>query len=255
METMNTHLIRIGALAVASAVTLGTAAGIAGAAAATPAANTGNSAQSRASPANLSALKAKAARNVNDRVNAFNDAIAKVNAAEGLDSGQATLVAYLGADITPLQQLNQKIQNDTTYEQALADFRAVFTQFRVYVLVLRAASIASGAFRATDTVIPNLTAVSSKAQARVNDRNRGVLQPVIDDLNTQIATATDATNGLAATVLAFTPSQWNTDHGLLSPAKSEDQMADTAILEGRSDRQDIWQILQGSTNSANTTTS
>jgi hypothetical protein len=249
MGTVQTHLIRIGALAVASATALGTA-GVAGAATMSTG-STGNSGQSTAAPAHLSGLKARAAQDVNKRVDALNSAIDKVNAAKGLGSGQATLVAYLGTDITPLQQLNAKIQNDTTYKQALADFRDIFSSFRVYVLVLPAAVIAGDSFRATTTVIPNLTAASTKAQAHVNNRNRGVLQQLINDLNSQIATATSANNGLAATVLAFTPAQWNANHDVLSPAKGQDQTSDTAIQKGRSDVQDIVQVLRGSTNGAN----
>ena len=41
--------------------------------------------------------------------------------------------------------------------------------------------------------------------------NQAELQPLIDDLNSQISTATTATNGLGATVLAFTPAQWNAE--------------------------------------------
>jgi hypothetical protein len=251
MGTVQTHLIRVGALAVASATALGTAAGVAGAAAAMSTGNTGNNGQSAAAPADLSGLKAKAAQDVNKRVDALNSAIDKVNAAKGLGSGQATLVTYLGTDITPLQQLNAKIQNDTTYKQALPDFRDIFSNFRVYVLVLPAAVVAGDSFHATDTVIPNLTAESTKAQARVNDRNRGVLQPLINDLNNQIATATSANNALAATVLAFTPAQWNANHDVLSLAKGQDQTSDAAIQKGRSDVQDIVQVLRGSTNGAN----
>jgi hypothetical protein len=250
MGTVQTHLIRVGALAVASATALGTAAGVAGAAT-TSTAGTSNGGQSTAAPADLSGLKAKAAQDVNKRVDALNSVIDKVDAAKGLGSGQATLVAYLGTDIAPLQQLNAKIQGDPTYKQTLADFRDIFSNFRVYVLVLPAAVVAGDSFRATTTVIPNLTSASTKAQARVNDHNRGVLQPLINDLNSQITTATSANNGLAATVLAFTPAQWNANHDVLSPAKDHNQSSDTAIQKGRSDVQDIVQLLRGSTNGAN----
>ncbi len=56
-------------------------------------------------PATLAGIKAKAATDVTDRVNALNAAIAKVNGAKGLGAGQGTLVSYLGTDIVPLQQL------------------------------------------------------------------------------------------------------------------------------------------------------
>ena len=246
MGTVQTHLFRLGALAVACATTLAVAADTADAA--TPATgSTANSGQSNAAPASLSGLKARAAADVNDRVNALNAAIDRANAAKGLGSGQGTLVAYLGNDITPLQQLNTKIQGDTTYKQALADFQDIFTNFRVYVLVLPVAAIGGNSFRATNTLIPNLTTASTKAQAHVTDNNRSVLQPLIDDLNTQIAAATGANNGLADPVLAFTPAQWNANHDLLSPAKAQDQTSDTAVQRGRSDVQDIWQVLRGST--------
>ena len=68
-----------------------------------------HSGQSTAAPARLSGLKARAAEDVNDRVNALNAAIDRANAAKGLGSGQGTLVAYLGSDNTPLQQLNENI--------------------------------------------------------------------------------------------------------------------------------------------------
>ncbi len=56
--------------------------------------------------------------------------------------------------------------------------------------------------------------------------------------------AASATNGLATTVLAFSPAQWNANDNLLSPAKSSDQTADTAILKGRSGVQDVRQVLR-----------
>ena len=102
-----------------------------------------------------------------------------------------------------------------TVQQAAQDFSTIFTGYRVYVLVLPASRIAADAYRATNTAIPKLTADSSKAQGLVNPQNQAQLQPLIDDLNAQIGTATNATNGLAATVLAFTPAQWNANHNLL----------------------------------------
>jgi hypothetical protein len=244
MGTAQTHLIRIGALAVASATALGTAAGVAGAATGSSG-SSGNSGQSTAAPAGLSGLKAKANQEVKERVDALNAAIGKANTAKGLGSGQATLVSYLGTDIAPLQQLNTTIQGDTTYKQALADFKDIFSNFRVYVLVLPAAAIAGDAFRDTATVLPNLTTDSQKAQQHVNPKNQASLQPLINDLNTQITTASNATNGLATTVLAYMPPQWNANHNLLAAAKGQDEVAHTAIQRARADVQAIVQILKG----------
>jgi hypothetical protein len=154
MSSARTHLIRLGAAALASAGILGTASGVAGAATSSGSAGSGNSG-SRAVPATLDGIKAKANTDITNRVNDLNAAVAKVNAAKGLGSGQATLVTYLGTDISPLQQLNQKIQGDATVRQAAEDFSTIFTGYRVYVLVLPASRIAADADRATNTAIPN----------------------------------------------------------------------------------------------------
>jgi hypothetical protein len=241
MSPARTHLIRLGAVALASGATLGTVAGAAGAA--TTPGSSGNSG-SNAVPATLAGIKAKAATDITNRVNSLNGAIAKVNAAKGLGSSQGTLVSYLGTDIAPLQQLNQTIQGDATVQEAAHDFATIFSDYRVYVLVLPAARVAAGA-DATTTAIPKLTADAAKAQAHVTPANQAELQPLLDDLNSQISAATNATNGLAATVLAFTPAQWNTNHNLLAAAQSSAQAANGALKKGRSDVEQIVQDLKG----------
>ena len=243
MSSVRTHLIRLGGVALASGAILSTVAGVAGAD--TSAGSAGNGG-SNAVPTTLAGIKAKAATDITDRVNALNAEIARVNGAKGLGSDQSTLVSYLGTDIAPLQQLNQKIQGDPTVQEAAADFETIFTNFRVYLLVLPSSRIAADADRITTTVIPKLTSDAAKAQAHENPANQAELAPLIADLNSQIGTATNSTNGLAATVLAFTAAQWNGDNGLLGPAKTSDQAAVAAVQKGRSDVKQIVQDLQGS---------
>jgi hypothetical protein len=245
---MRTHLTRIGAVATAAlAVT-------AGATATADAATTAGNSGSSAVPASLAGIKAKAATDITDRVNDLNGAITKVNAAGGLGPGQATLVSYLGADIAPLQQLNQTIQGDSTVQQAAHDFGTIFSDYRVYVLVLPASRMAADADHATATAIPKLTADATKAQSRVTPANQATLQPLIDDLNGQITTATNATNGLAATVLAFTPAQWNANNALLAASKASDQAAAGALQKGRADVRQMVQDLRASAHATTSTT-
>jgi hypothetical protein len=248
MSHAHTHLIRLGIVAVASGAILGAATGLAGAA------TTSGTSGSSTVPATLAGIKAKAASDITDRVNDLNGAIAKVNAAKGLGSSQGTLVSYLGTDISPLQQLNQTIQADSTAQQAAHDFGTIFSDYRVYVLVLPASRIAAAADHATTTSIPNLTADAAKAQAHVTPANQATLQPLINDLNSQISTATNATNGLASTVLAFTPSQWNADNSLLDASKSSSQAATGALGKGRADVKQIVQDLKGTAGAGSTTT-
>ena len=244
-----THLIRLGAIALATGATLSALAGTAGAA--TPGSSGNNGASSV--PTTLDGIKAKATTDITDRVNDLNAAIVKVNAAKGLGAGQANLVSYLGTDVAPLQQLNQTIDGDSTLQQAAHDFGTIFSDYRVYRLVLPAARIAAGADHATTSAIPNLTTEATKAQARVNPANQAALQPVINDLDSQISTATNATNGLAAAVLAFTPTQWNADTALLHAPGSSEQTAAAALDKGRADLRQMEQDLEADHAAATTT--
>jgi hypothetical protein len=249
MSHARTQLLRLGAIALASGATLGAAAGTAGAA---TAGSSGSGVS--AVPTTLAGIKAKAATDITDRVNDLNAAIARVNAAKGLGASQATLVSYLGTDSAPLQQLNQTIQADSTLQQAAHDFETIFSDYRVYRLVLPATQIAADADHATTSAIPNLTSDAAKAQARVNPANQATLQPLIDDLNGQISNATNATNGLAATVLAFTPAQWNANNALLNASKASEQTATGALEKGRSDVSQIVQDLKADHAAATSTT-
>ena len=145
-------------------------------------------------------------------------------------------MAYLQSDIGQPQQLDDKIQADTTVKQAGEGvYRSILRHYRVYVLVLPAATVASEADRATITAIPDLTRASSQAQSLENPRNQAEVEPLVNDLNDQISTATAATSGLASTVLALTPTQWNANHHLLSGSESATQTAVAALQKARSE--------------------
>jgi hypothetical protein len=239
MSHAGTRLVRFGAVALASGAALGALGGAGAAGAATP---SGSGAS--AVPTTLAGIKAKAATDITNRVNDLNAAIAKVNAAKSLGSGQATLASYLGTDVGPLQQLNQTIQGDSTLQQATHDFGTIFTGYRVYKLVLPAARIDGLADSATTTGIPKLTADAAKAQTRVTPADQATVQPLMTDLNSQITTATNATDGLAGTVLAFTPAQWNANSALLNASISSAKTAKAALQKGRSDLRQIVQDLK-----------
>ena len=240
MSHARTPLVRLGAIVLASGATLSAVAGAAGAS--TPG-SSGNS-DANTVPASPAGIKAKAATDITDRVTSLNAAIGKVDAAKGLGASEATLASYLGTDIAPLQQLDQTIQGDSTVQQASHYFGTIFSDYRVYRLVLPAARIAADADHATTAAIPNLTADAAKAQARVTPANQATVQPLINDLNGQITTATNATDGLAATVLAFTPAQWDADNALLDGSRSSDRAATGALQKGRADVKQIVQDLR-----------
>lgn len=114
--------------------------------------------------------------------------------------------------------------------------------------------MAGEADRATTTAIPNLTKASSRAQSVENPRNQAELGLLISDLNTEISTASTATDGRASTVLALTPTQWNANHNVLSRSRSAAHTAAAAMQKGRSDVAQILSDLTGSAGGSLSTT-
>jgi hypothetical protein len=232
---------RIGAAVLASAAVLGTGGAIAGAA--TPA----------ATPQTLSGIQAKAAAAISLRVNDLNAAIAKVNADQRLGSDNTALAAYLQADIAPLQALGQKIAADTTAAAAAADYTTIFVNYRVLALVLPAAHIAGAADQIDVTTVPALTALATKAASHVNSSNQAALQPLLNDLNAEITAATNSTAGVSTTVLAYTPSDWNANHDLLTSGRSAVQTAGTDVAKARANLKQIAAILKPAASAGTTT--
>ena len=87
---------------------------------------------------------------------------------------------------------------------------------RVYDLVLPVVSDVIQVDRVTNVRIPALNQAINTLRGDVNSSNQGVLGPLVNDMQTQAQTATSATSGLSAQLLAYTPAQWDANHGLLN---------------------------------------
>ena len=188
-------------------------------------------------------IKTLAHNQITRRVDTLTKAVSGVKSAKGLRAGQGPLESYLGQDIGPLQQLDAKIQNDGTLEQATADYGTIFSGFRVYRLVLPAAHVAASASRVANTEVPALQRAATKAQQHATSTNESTLNPLVDNLKSQIATASTATNGLSGTVLGYTPAQWNANNSLLAGAQNATRQAVGAVKQGRHDVHQLRHLL------------
>jgi hypothetical protein len=219
------------------------------------AAGAAGAANSSATPPTLPAVQAKAAAAITLRLNDLNAAVSRVNTAKHLADDAATLDGYLQRDLAPLQALGQKIAADTNVTTAQADAATIFTNFRVLALVLPATRLAASSDSVAHGSVPNLSADSADAQAHVTAANQAALAPLIANLNDEISAATGATSGLAATVLADTPAQWNSDHSLLSSARASLAGAGHDVKVGRADVHQIRDDVKPSATPTTPTTS
>ncbi len=188
-------------------------------------------------PGRLAAIKARASRDISRRVASLNAAIAVVQSKSYLGSDQATLVSIMQADLSDLQALGTKIASDTTVAQALADYDSIFTQLRVYYLVVPVVQDVIRVDYMDNVVVPALNQEVSSLQGQVNSSNQGVLDPLVSDIQAQGQVITAATSGLTAQLLTFTPAEWSANHALFASVNTNIVTSNRALVTANRDYQ------------------
>ena len=164
------------------------------------------------------------------------------------DSDRSSVLATLNSDLSGLNALAPVIQGDTTVSQARSDYSSIFTKYRVFALALPQARFVASSDDLTGTVVPRLTDAQSRLQSLLSGPDSGkdtaAVQAAMTDLGKRISGITSDTSGLAATVLGYTPADWNTNHELLSPARSKLQDARSDARAARNDIRTVVQALR-----------
>jgi hypothetical protein len=183
----------------------------------------------------LKRIKDEAAYQISIRVRELAGAIKGVQDRPWLGADGTTLVNDMQSDINGLEALGNKIQGDLTVPQALADYGLIFSEYRVYAFEDPVVSGVIRADRVTDISLPNLAKSIAKLQSEENSSNQGVLGPLIANIQQQSQLAANAVSGLSATLLSYTPAEWNANHGLLNGAIANLRVADRALQTAQRD--------------------
>jgi hypothetical protein len=197
----------------------------------------------------LASIQAAAAAAIARRLASLSVAINEVNNnAVITPADKATLLATLNGDVTGLTALGVTIAADTTVKQAASDYSKIFTSYRVYALALPQVRFAAAADDMTGAVLPKLTDAQTKLAALLagvdSGKNTPQVQAWMADLAKQITAIGTETNGLSATVLAYTPAQYDANHALLSPARAALAISRNDIKTARSDISNVVQALK-----------
>lgn len=146
----------------------------------------------------LDQLKAKANEEVTKRLEQLRKLDAAVAGARNDCGNNADLRSQLAADKSGLEALNAEIQAETVPSEAAAEFKQIFTDFRIYWLETPKTHIVLGCDRVTGGAA-KLTALEAKIQARVDEakadgKDVGDAQAALDTMVSEIASATAAAN-------------------------------------------------------------
>jgi hypothetical protein len=235
-------------MATCVAVVFGAESG-AGAVTPTPA-STGTTTTSPATnAARLASIQALAKLAVSNRLASVNTTIPLVTANNEITGAdRATLLATLNGDMTGLAALGPKIAADTTATSASADYQRIFTTYRVYALALPQVRYAAAVDDITTTVIPALNAAQRTLAGLLAgadaSKNTAAVQASMTDLGRQSAATTSLTTGLAATVLADTPAEYDANHALLSQPRAALAQAGADVRSARADIASVLAALQ-----------
>jgi hypothetical protein len=196
----------------------------------------------------LAAVNAKAALDIGARVGAINATIPQINANQFIMAAdRSTLLATLNGDLSGLTALGQKIAGDTTTAQAETDRKTIFTGYRVFALAIPQVAYAAAADDITGAELPALINAQkglTAALAVEPAQNTPAVQAAMADLSHQIAAASSATAGLSGAVLAYTPSQYNANHALLSGPRQTLVTAQANVVAAKNDVTTVTAALQ-----------
>ena len=174
----------------------------------------------------LANLKTKGDAEITRRLGALNKLSAVINSTSKLSAtDKSNLTTQINNEIAGLNALKTKLDGETDLTVARADAKAIFDDYRVYALILPKAYL----LKASDTILANddkLTAFSDKLKARLDaakakGKDVSALQTKLTDMNTQIANAKAIASAVNAKVSPLMPSDYNSDHGILSGQKDQ----------------------------------
>ncbi len=195
--------------------TVGTAAGTpAPAAAAVPTgAPVAAGSPATCSPANLGAVQAYVNQGLSNRVTqlgALSSAVSGANDLSAADRG--TLTADVASEQSGIQALVAKLPGDTTCQAVIADGRAMVVDFRVYVVMTPQVHLTVSA-DTESALAAEMAGLEPKLQAAINSaeqagRNGAAAQALFTGFQAQVVSAAQASSGISAQVLAFTPASY-----------------------------------------------
>jgi hypothetical protein len=200
-------------------------------------------------PKTLAAIQSYAKIKTTERTGKLNTAIAKITAAKDIsDADRSTILATLNGDVTGMTTVEAKIAADTTVATAAADYKTIFTTYRVYAVAIPQARLAAGADRMTSTTIPRLTDAETKLAAALAgpdaSKSTPALQADLTDMTTQITAATSALNGVSAAALAVTPADFNANHTVLASVRASVKSAIADLKKAAADGHTVLKAIK-----------
>lgn len=159
-------------------------------------------------------------------------------------SNKAALSSQINIEIAALGALKAKLSSETTLDAAHADAKTIVGDYRIYALIMPKI----GLIRATDSeqaTTARLLALAAKLQTHVSAAGTATdLRTTLDDMIAQATTAQTTANAVQAKILNLQPTDYNSDHTILSGYRDQLKTAHMAIQASIADAKTIIAALK-----------
>lgn len=187
---------------------------------------------------------------IDRRLTNLNTLTGKVNAAAKLTASDKTaLTNEVGATISGLTSLKAQLDGETTLTAAITDAQDIYTEYRVYAVVNPKVSLIKVADD-QQAVQAKLTTLSQKLQTRITAEQQAgkdvsALQSDLSDMDAKISAAQATSSNIESTVISVEPSDYNSNHAVLSGDNTQLQTAHTDDAAATTDAKNIVTALKG----------
>lgn len=202
------------AIIVASVSTFGGLLGLAGVAAA-------QSTSSATTQQRLQVIISRGDQEITRRLASLTTLTDKINTATKLSaSDKETLSSEVSDTINGLNALKTKLDAETTISDARTDVQDIYSEYRVYALVAPKVNLVKVADD-QQVVETKLAALAQKLQVRITTEQQAgkdvtALQAQLSDMTSNISAAQAISAGIESRVISLQPSDYNSDHAILS---------------------------------------
>lgn len=168
------------------------------------------------------------------RLSTLNALTAKVSGATKLTADdKASLSGEISTEVDGLNSLKTKLDADTTLSDAKTDAQSIITGYRVYALIVPKVNLIK---TADDQQVAEgkLSDLAGKLQTRIDSakaagKNVTSLQGELDSLNSKVSAAQAISSSIESSVINLQPSDYNSDHNVLSGDRNQLKTAQTDI--------------------------
>lgn len=186
----------------------------------------------------LTDIVSKGDQEITRRLTALNTAAKVISQTEKLSSAdKQTLTDEVNSTVSGLTTLKTKLDADTTLTDARTDAKSILSDYRVYALVLpkvRLIKVSDGQI-ALEAKFSTLSATFLQrfAELKAAGQDTGVFEAALANMNLKVEAAQTISTAIQTKVIALQPTDYNSDHTILSGDRDQLKTAHDDLTAAR----------------------